>query len=68
MGSYCYYNVNPGIVQHHGFAAPNRPGVRFHGLLVVSLSGNGQYECVINDTGAPTSGTNTVPSTVVSYP
>ncbi|AQS66556.1 hypothetical protein [Streptomyces pactum] len=68
LGSYCYYNVNPSIVQHHGFAAPNRSGVRFHGLLVVSLGGNGQYECVINDTGAPTSGTSTVPSTVVSYP
>ncbi|CAM5673401.1 hypothetical protein SVIOM342S_01377 [Streptomyces violaceorubidus] len=24
LGSYCYYNVNPSIVQHHGFAAPNR--------------------------------------------
>ncbi|WP_053914202.1 hypothetical protein [Streptomyces sp. TP-A0875] len=68
MGSYCYYNVDPSIVQHHGFAAPERPGVRFHGLLVVSLSGNGQYEHVINDTGAPTSGTSTVPSTVVSFP
>ncbi|NEB09861.1 coagulation factor 5/8 type domain-containing protein [Streptomyces coelicoflavus] len=68
MGSYCYYNVNPSIVQHHGFAAPNRSGVRFHGLLVVSLGGQGQYECVINDTGAPTSGTDTVPSKVVRYP
>ncbi|MFG3102378.1 coagulation factor 5/8 type domain-containing protein [Streptomyces sp. NPDC048182] len=68
LGSYCYYNVNPSIVQHHGFAAPNRSGVRFHDLLVVSLGGNGQYERVINDTGAPTSGTSTVPSTVVSYP
>ncbi|MDG9715873.1 coagulation factor 5/8 type domain-containing protein [Streptomyces sp. DH24] len=68
MGSYCYYNVDPTIVQHHGFAAPDTPGVRFHSLSVVSLSGNGQYECVINDTGSPTSGTNTVPSTVVSYP
>ncbi|MEU6451545.1 coagulation factor 5/8 type domain-containing protein [Streptomyces sp. NPDC046979] len=68
LGSYCYYNVNPSIVQHHGFAAPNRSGVRFHGLLVVSLGGNGQYECVINDTGSPTSGTSTVPSTVVQYP
>ncbi|MGW6731568.1 coagulation factor 5/8 type domain-containing protein [Streptomyces sp. NPDC055013] len=68
LGSYCYYNVNPSIVQHHGFAAPVRSGVRFHNLLVVSLGGNGQYECVINDTGAPTSGTSTVPSTVVSYP
>ncbi|MEV5805348.1 coagulation factor 5/8 type domain-containing protein [Streptomyces parvulus] len=68
LGSYCYYNVNPSIVQHHGFAAPNRSGVRFHGLLVVSLGGNGQYECVINDTGSPTSGTSTVPSTVTQYP
>ncbi|MFJ2728380.1 coagulation factor 5/8 type domain-containing protein [Streptomyces collinus] len=68
LGSYCYYNVDPSIVQHSGFAAPNRPGVRFHDLLVVSLGGNGQYEHVINDTGAPTSGTSTTPSTVVSYP
>ncbi|WP_432131412.1 coagulation factor 5/8 type domain-containing protein [Streptomyces tendae] len=68
LGSYCYYNVNPSIVQHHGFATPNRSGVRFHGLLVVSLGGNGQYECVINDTGSPTSGTDTVPSKVVQYP
>ncbi|MFD5813907.1 coagulation factor 5/8 type domain-containing protein [Streptomyces sp. NPDC127038] len=68
LGSYCYYDVDPTIVQHHGFAAPNRPGVKFHGLLVISLGGNGQYEHVVNDTGAPTSGTSTVPSTVVSYP
>ncbi|KUL74829.1 coagulation factor 5/8 type domain-containing protein [Streptomyces sp. NRRL WC-3605] len=68
LGSYCYYNVDPTIVQHHGFAAPTRPNVRFHNLLVVSLGGQGQYERVINDTGTPTSGTSTVPSTVVSYP
>ncbi|MEU5596765.1 coagulation factor 5/8 type domain-containing protein [Streptomyces sp. NPDC020298] len=68
LGSYCYYNVDPAIVQHSGFAAPNRPGVRFHDLLVVSLGGNGQYEHVINDTGSPTQGTSTTPSTVVSYP
>ncbi|MCS0605388.1 coagulation factor 5/8 type domain-containing protein [Streptomyces sp. LP11] len=68
LGSYCYYNVNPSIVQHHGFSAPNTPGVKFHDLLVVSLGGNGQYEHVINETGAPTSGTSTTPSTVVSYP
>ncbi|MCW7940800.1 coagulation factor 5/8 type domain-containing protein [Streptomyces hygroscopicus] len=68
LGSYCYYNVDPAIVQHNGFAAPDTPGVRFHDLLVVSLGGNGQYEHVINGTGAPTSGTSTTPSTVVSYP
>ncbi|MFJ2203347.1 coagulation factor 5/8 type domain-containing protein [Streptomyces violaceusniger] len=68
LGSYCYYNVAPSIVQHHGFAAPNASGVKFHNLLVVSLGGQGQYERVINDIGSPTSGTTTVPSTVVSYP
>ncbi|MFG2786091.1 coagulation factor 5/8 type domain-containing protein [Streptomyces sp. NPDC048419] len=68
LGSYCYYNVDPTIVQHNGFAAPNKPGVKFHNLLVVSLGGQGQYEHVINETGSPTSGTSTTPSTVVSYP
>ncbi|MBY8840396.1 coagulation factor 5/8 type domain-containing protein [Streptomyces sp. SP2-10] len=68
LGSYCYYNVAPSIVQHHGFSAPGRPGVKFHNLLVVSLGGNGQYEHVINETGSPTSGTSTTPSTVVAYP
>ncbi|MGW2389145.1 coagulation factor 5/8 type domain-containing protein [Streptomyces lydicamycinicus] len=68
LGSYCYYNVDPTIRQDHGFRAPGKPGVQLHHLLVVSLGGKGQYEHVINDLGAPTSGTSTVPSTVVSYP
>ncbi|MFG3280568.1 coagulation factor 5/8 type domain-containing protein [Streptomyces sp. NPDC048111] len=68
LGSYCNYTADPGIVQHHGFAAPNRAGVKFHDVLVVSLGGNGQYEHVVNEVGAGTSGTSTVPSTVVSYP
>ncbi|MFC6065521.1 hypothetical protein [Streptomyces ochraceiscleroticus] len=68
LGSYCYYNVDPTIRQDHAFAAPRTPGVKFHDLLVVSLSGHGQFEHIINDTGAATSGTDTVPSTVVSYP
>ncbi|MFE0699769.1 discoidin domain-containing protein [Streptomyces sp. NPDC058872] len=68
LGSYCYYNVDPTIRQDHGFRAPVRPGVKFHSLLTVSLGGNGQFEHVINDVGAPTQGTETVPSTVVSYP
>ncbi|MEV7279374.1 discoidin domain-containing protein [Streptomyces sp. NPDC093111] len=68
LGSYCYYNVDPTIRQDHGFKAPVKPGVRFHGLLTVSLGGNGQFNHVINETGAPTEGTATVPSTVVSFP
>ncbi|MFD9540810.1 discoidin domain-containing protein [Streptomyces sp. NPDC060022] len=68
MGSYSNYNVDPTIRQDHGFKAPVKPGVRLHSLLVVSLGGNGHYNHVINDTGSPTSGTSTIPSTVVSYP
>ncbi|MEV4950079.1 discoidin domain-containing protein [Streptomyces sp. NPDC053755] len=70
LGSYCNYNVDPTIVQDHGFKAPVKPGVRFHSLLVVSLGGMGHYNHVINDTGASTipAGTSTVPSTVVSFP
>ncbi|MEV8315840.1 coagulation factor 5/8 type domain-containing protein [Streptomyces sp. NPDC059900] len=68
LGSYCYYNVAPSIVQEHGFQAPNKSGVKFHHLLVVSLGGKGQYAHVINSTGNPTSGSDTVPSQVVQYP
>ncbi|MFF3838070.1 discoidin domain-containing protein [Streptomyces sp. NPDC001930] len=70
LGSYCNYNVDPSIVQDHGFRAPVKPGVKFHSLLVVSLGGMGHYNHVINDTGASTipAGTSTVPSTVVSFP
>ncbi|WP_406092919.1 coagulation factor 5/8 type domain-containing protein [Streptomyces sp. NBC_01013] len=68
LGSYCYFNVDPTIRQDHGFQAPVKPGVKFHDLLVVSLGGQGQYEHVINNTGSPTAGTDTVPSQVVSFP
>ncbi|WP_405698203.1 discoidin domain-containing protein [Streptomyces sp. NBC_01185] len=70
LGSYCNYNVDPTIVQDHGFKAPVKPGVKFHSLLVVSLGGMGHYNHVINNTGASTipAGTSTVPSTVVSFP
>ncbi|MFE7614899.1 coagulation factor 5/8 type domain-containing protein [Streptomyces sp. NPDC057496] len=68
LGSYCYFNVDPTIRQDHGFQAPVKPGVRFHDLLVVSLGGKGQYEHVINGTGSPTSGSDTIPSQVVSFP
>ncbi|MFZ3495465.1 discoidin domain-containing protein [Streptomyces sp. 5.8] len=70
LGSYSNYNVDPTIIQDHGFKAPVKPGVKFHSLLTVSLGGNGHYAHVINDTGASTvpAGTSTVPSTVVSFP
>ncbi|NKQ24840.1 discoidin domain-containing protein [Streptomyces galbus] len=68
LGSYCNYTSDPSIVQHHGFQVPVKSGIKMHDLLVISLGGKGQYAHVINDTGAPTSGTDTVPSKVTSFP
>jgi hypothetical protein len=51
VGSYCFFNTNPGVVASRGFEAPNRTGVRFHGLVTVSLGGVGTINRVINDTG-----------------
>ncbi|WP_157538192.1 discoidin domain-containing protein [Kitasatospora azatica] len=68
VGSYCYFNVDPTIRVDHGFEVPTTPGVKLHDALVVSLGGDGQFNHVVNNTGDPTSGTGTTPSTVVSYP
>ncbi len=68
VGSYCYFNVDPSIVDEHSFEVPNNPNVKFHDLLTVSLGGNGVINHVINSTGAAASGTATVPVNVVSYP
>ncbi|XXT25078.1 discoidin domain-containing protein [Sorangium sp. So ce429] len=68
VGSYCYFNVNPSIHADRGFEVPNRPGVRFHSALTVSLGGNGIIDHVINTTGGPAQGTATIPSNVASYP
>jgi hypothetical protein len=68
LGSYCNYTSDPSIVQHHGFQVPVRSGIKMHDLLVISLGGKGQYAHVVNDTGAPTSGTDTVPSKVTQFP
>ncbi|HET9877284.1 MAG TPA: discoidin domain-containing protein, partial [Mycobacterium sp.] len=67
LASYCYFNVNPAVVNDHAFEAPNTSGVQFHDLLTVSLGNVGTIAHVINSTGAATP-TNTTPSTVVSYP
>jgi hypothetical protein len=42
--------------------------VKFHSLLTVSLGGNGVIDHVINNTGGPAQGTDTVPSKVVQFP
>jgi hypothetical protein len=67
VGSYCFFNVNPAVVNDHAFEAPNTSGVQFHDLLTVSLGGVGVISHVINSTGGATP-SNTTPVDVVSYP
>lgn len=67
VGSYCFFNTNPGVVASRGFEAPNRTGVRFHGLVTVSLGGVGTINRVINDTGEVANQPHQV-SYVANYP
>ena len=60
LGSYCYFNVNPAIVASRAFEVPAVSGVRFHGLVTVSLGGVGTINRVINDTGATANTANQV--------
>ncbi|GAA0849444.1 discoidin domain-containing protein [Streptosporangium amethystogenes subsp. fukuiense] len=68
LGSYVYFNVDPTIQVENAFETPVKPGVKFHSLLTVSLGGNGRINHVINGTGGPAFGTDTIPSKLVSYP
>jgi hypothetical protein len=67
-GSYCYFNVNPSVRATRAFEAPDAPGVRFHGVLTVSLGGNGSILNVVNSTGAAVGREWVGPSTVAAYP
>jgi hypothetical protein len=68
LGSYCYFNVDPSIHADRGFEVPDVAGVTMHDLSTVSLGGVGVIDHVINTTGAPAQGTQTIPSTVTTYP
>ncbi|SDT82502.1 Ricin-type beta-trefoil lectin domain-containing protein [Streptomyces sp. TLI_053] len=67
LGSYAYFNVNPAVVEEQSFEAPNRPGVRFHDLVTVSLGGTGTINHIINSTGGPSNSTTNV-ANLVAYP
>ena len=51
LGSYCYFNVNPGIIEDHSFEVPTTSGVKFHDMVTVSLGGTGTIAYIINTTG-----------------
>jgi hypothetical protein len=68
MGSYCFFNVDPTIHARRGFKVPDKPGVRLHDVLTVSLGGVGTIDHVVNNTGAAAQGSATIPVNLVSYP
>ncbi|WP_411698703.1 hypothetical protein [Conyzicola sp.] len=67
-GSYCFFNVNPSVRAARGFEAPDAPGIRFHGVLTVSLGGNGSIVNVVNSMGTTVGSEFTGPSSVAVYP
>ncbi|QMU76671.1 hypothetical protein GXW83_13870 [Streptacidiphilus sp. PB12-B1b] len=68
MGSYSYFDQGVDIHNAMAFQAPDTPGVQFHDLLSVFLTGSGGIDSVVNGTGAPVSSAFGGPSDVVSYP
>ena len=67
VGSYCYFNVNPAVVNERSFEVPDTPGVRFHNLVTVSLGGVGTINRIINNTGG-TANAATQRQTLNNYP
>lgn len=67
MGSYCFFNVDPTIHATRAFEVPNRPGVKLHDLLIISLNNAGVIDHVVNDAGGPTP-PDTAPYNLVSFP
>lgn len=67
LGSYCFFNVNPGVAAEHAIEAPNRPDVRFRNMVTVSLGGTGTIRHIVNDRGGPSNSSTNV-ANLVSYP
>ena len=67
LGSYCYFNVNSGVVDAHSFEVPSTSGVKFHDMVTVSLGGVGTISHIINSTGGPSNSSTSV-ADLVSYP
>jgi Ricin-type beta-trefoil lectin domain len=67
LGSYCYFNVNPSVVEAHSFEVPNVSGVKFHDMVTVSLGGTGTISHVINNSGGTANSSSQVVN-LVGYP
>ncbi|MEV4348826.1 RICIN domain-containing protein [Actinoplanes sp. NPDC049596] len=64
LGSYCYFNVNPAVVNARAFEVPAKTGIKFHDMVTVSLGGTGTITNVINNTGAAVNSGHQVTSLV----
>jgi hypothetical protein len=52
LGSYCFFNRNPGVVADRAFEVPLAPAVRVRNMVTVSLGGGkGTIAHVINESG-----------------
>jgi len=60
LGSYCYFNVNPSVVNERAFEVPVTSGVRFTNMVTVSLGGVGTINRIINNAGEPANTANQV--------
>jgi predicted heme/steroid binding protein len=67
LGSYCYFNANPSVVDDHSFEVPDKPGITLHDLLTISLDGKGTITHIINEAGEST-GPRTEPQYLSGYP
>ena len=71
LGSYCFFNIagaNTHVVAARAFEVPDAPGVQLHGLVTVSLGGNGTIRHVVNDAGRTTSDTGATAINLDRYP
>ncbi|WP_414719940.1 RICIN domain-containing protein [Umezawaea sp.] len=69
FGSYCFFNVNPSVVNARAIETPNHPNVRFHNMVTVSLGGNqGTIRNIVNTTGGTVGPGNATVANLVSYP
>jgi hypothetical protein len=71
LGSYCFFSRHePGEHIHaaRAFEVPDTPGVRMHGLVTVSLGGQGTIDHVVNDRGARTKDAGAIAINLVSLP
>ncbi|NEA33561.1 RICIN domain-containing protein [Streptomyces sp. SID13031] len=58
LGSYCVFTSDASIVAERAFEVPNKPGVKFHNMITVSLGGRGTINRVINNVGGTANSAN----------